>query len=596
MKPEFLYSATSMANFIKNDSIIDFLDILKKNNCTINPDLSINYEMQFSDTKKRKREEDDNTFQPTSSFNYIMENGHIFEKTIVEKIKENMTNSGEFHLFHNIKQSYPSKQLKETLNVLNSHKYTIITGAILHNKNNQTYGYPDLIVKGSWLKKYIKHLHQTIVPEIYYIIDIKSSTITLINGQTKISSSLLYDSYKMQVYIYTDALNTMINNGENMYGFILGKRYKYMQNRQYIYENEPMGHLGVIDFVEHNFKAICSDALDWKNYLKNNWKQISLFPIDTNILPNMKNSYDKCYHSIKHKIAVANKDITLLWNCGYKQRKLALENKIMCYDDKRLTPEIMGFNTTNSIYPILSKMLEMAKSDTDIVQLSNKNNHLNWREIMDDEIFVDFETFDSEDAFDELNDFNESLNVRNLYLIGVLKNNEYVCFLLNPPSMDYAKFPMNFPNNATIVLCETEKELLETFIFYVKNCNRLIHWSSAETIIFNKKVIEHNLNSANLPWYDMLTIFKNPENPIIIKDCFSFGLKDIVKKLNKHNFIDLKWDELDDGLLSAFLAKDIYKNNKKDDVMGKLINYNFIDCFALSEVLDWMRSYSPNPL
>ncbi len=99
-----------------------------------------------------------------------------------------------------------------------------------------------------------------------------------------------------------------------------------------------------------------------------------------------------------------------------------------------------------------------------------------------------------------------------------------------------------------------------------------------------------------LPWYDLLEIFKNEKNPIIIKGCFGFGLKEIVKNLNEFKFIELKWPELDDGLLSSFKAKEIYltdmEYSERADNMINIVEYNYIDCVALYKILEWMRKYS----
>ena len=122
-----------------------------------------------------------------------------------------------------------------------------------------------------------------------------------------------------------------------------------------------------------------------------------------------------------------------------------------------------------------------------------------------------------------------------------------------------------------------------------------MHWSQAEPILFNKKLKEHNLLSDEykLPWYDLLIIFKDESQPVLIKENFSFGLKNIIKKLNEYNQINLKWPDLDDGLLSSFIANDIYNsdNNNKNKEMVDIVEYNYIDCLALHKIISWMRDF-----
>ena len=160
------------------------------------------------------------------------------------------------------------------------------------------------------------------------------------------------------------------------------------------------------------------------------------------------------------------------------------------------------------------------------------------------------------------------------------------------------------------IFCSSEKDLIikfKNFLLEFKPDNidekkfiqetRLYHWSSAEPVIFNKKIKEYCLDNDNdkyrLNWFDLLQVFKYDKYPIIIKECFGFGLKEIAKKLNDYNQITLTWSDLDDGLLSSFIARDIYlslnSKSKSNNDMYLIIEYNYIDCKALFQILNWMR-------
>ena len=98
----------------------------------------------------------------------------------------------------------------------------------------------------------------------------------------------------------------------------------------------------------------------------------------------------------------------------------------------------------------------------------------------------------------------------------------------------------------------------------------------------------------NLNWYDLLEVFKYRNSPIVIKGCRSFKLKEVTNKLNEHKLINIKWPDLEDGLLSSFMAKDIYENNdnkNKNDLIIDITEYNFVDCKSLSCILDFIRNY-----
>ena len=122
--------------------------------------------------------------------------------------------------------------------------------------------------------------------------------------------------------------------------------------------------------------------------------------------------------------------------------------------------------------------------------------------------------------------------------------------------------------------------------------------------MFKKKINLLCLNDEkyNLPWFDLLMVFRDSKNPIIIKNCISFKLKDIIKKLNEYNLLSLKWDDLDDGLLSSYKAHSIYECsispfdymqditiNSKISELNAIIKYNEIDCKAVSLLLQLVR-------
>jgi hypothetical protein len=96
-----------------------------------------------------------------------------------------------------------------------------------------------------------------------------------------------------------------------------------------------------------------------------------------------------------------------------------------------------------------------------------------------------------------------------------------------------------------------------------------------------------------LPWFDLMEVFKNSLYPITIKNCFSFSLKEITKTLHSHKLIKLEWPDLDDGLLSAFIARDIYKKltltENLNNNMQDIVEYNYIDCKALHLILNCIR-------
>ena len=626
-----LISATRISNYVKSDTIVDYLDLLNEKSLTLNNNLAI--------TRKRTSSIDFNNHidnhidnhirkKKKSSFDYIVESGYIFEYDIIKQIEITMEENNELDKLIKINELNINLNCTLTMEIIKENKHSVILGSVLINKNNNTWGKPDLIVKGCWINKYIEENILDINVNNWYIIDIKSSTINLINGGEDLSSKLLYNVYKSQVYIYTDALNNSMKEygitNDVKYGFILGRRYKYVLNKNIIIK-KPFECLGLINFSKDfsngiDWKNIISNAVKWINDLRVNWENFSVNPISRNELyPNMKNNYDKNWHKIKKQIALVNKEITLIWNCGISSRNCAWEHGIKRYDDQRLNSNLLGFgNSKKNI--IIDKMLKVLHTNNNYI-LDKNNNYLNWQNESKWEFYVDFETYSPDSIYDENNDCDNCFySNQKIYMIGIswipestLKHKSFI-LSYNDSNNLKNEFDTNKQYDDVkfqdCIFCSSEKDLIikfKNFLLEFKPDNidekkfiqetRLYHWSSAEPVIFNKKIKEYCLDNDNdkyrLNWFDLLQVFKYDKYPIIIKECFGFGLKEIAKKLNDYNQITLTWSDLDDGLLSSFIARDIYlslnSKSKSNNDMYLIIEYNYIDCKALFQILNWMR-------
>jgi hypothetical protein len=624
-----LVSATRVVNYTRDDSIIDYLDLVNKNGYTVSENTLTLEKNNKKETKKRK-----------SSFDYIVEAGYKFEEKIIKKIKKNMEQLKLSNKIITIDKDIDiNKQFEKTSSVIKEYKYHVIFGGLLINNKNSTYGYPDMIVLGSWINKFIECPPTSLDENLYYIIDIKSSTINLINEGKYVSSSNLFEGYKTQIWVYTEALE-QIQKCESKYGFILGKKYKYKQDGKEIIINNEFYMLGLVDYLYektkgNDIKTNVDKSVKWFKELRKNWKKYKLNPISKKITINMKNSFDKHHKKIKKCIAYKNHELTCLWNCGTTQKKHALKSNITKYSDPKLTPDKLGFKSETSKYNIIDTMISMTNSKK-LISIPKTNNYNNWRNPVKYEFFVDFETYiptkiiDETEIFNneqdkqdkqfipEYNEFNES---QYIYMIGVgfFSNSTYnfKCFIINYHGSNeiYKNIKKHHNCKASdIVYVDNEKSLIESFVNYIysfKNKNipkykflketRLIHWSWAEPSLFYKSLVKHNINNIHniFPWNDLMAVFKNKTYPIIIKNCFSFSLKEITKSMHNYKMIDLVWPDLDDGLLSAFIASDIYKENNvnvksSNNNMHDIIEYNYIDCKALYCILTFIRNHNTN--
>jgi hypothetical protein len=540
--------------------------------------------------------------------NFLMEEGYIFEDNIIKCIKKMMTTNGEINLFYNIEydktkkndNDYKKQHFMITKNTLLEFKYDIIVGGLLFNSKNNTAGYPDLIVSDDWLRKYIlqdlklNNFTTRNRKKIYYIIDIKARSIILINDKENIGNRSDYECYKIQVKVYKDILDD-IQNYRTQYGFILGKRYKCGDK---IVIDNPFGVLGKIDYHyekanKMDYEKIINKFIGSFNEVKSlkDERSIRLHYRKNKILNNMKNKYvSNTFKKLKQVRATIDKELTKIAFIGKKQKQKAYEKGIYNYNDKRLNSSILGLKGKKGLYvDNVLKILNSKKKSKDII-IPIENNILNWRDKVEKEFFVDFETFNNGDVIYMIGvgfNFRGIWEYKNLiidYNFEKIKNEEEII-------TNFIDFLLSF------------KEETQSIDNYYKNI-RIWHYGHAEVSCYNKLLKKLNISSSNkynmsyfnLPWYDLNRVIKGDlKNPIIIKNTFGYnGLKVVCRELNKLGLIQLKWNDLDSGLDSMVIAKNIYTDinfKNKTVEMEKIIKYNEIDCLGVFEILNCLRLY-----
>ncbi len=570
---------TALFNSIRNDNIIDYLKFHEK----------VNNNFQSNDLVSK----------------YFIKDGEDFETKIIDNIKEMMKNNGELDLFYKIEYNNLERNhhILLTSKIILEKKYDIILGGHLYNIDNNTAGKPDLIVSNKWLYKYINenfNLDDT-NEKIYYIIDIKAATITLINNGKNISNKLDYNTYKSQVLIYKNALDKL-QNYVTKYGFIMGK--KYICNDK-VYDS-PYDILGIIDYdyeknISKNFDEINKKAIkEFKEvkFLKND-KSKRLFK--KNSLNNMKNKYSNQYKKKKEIISDKYKELTKLAYVGNKEKQKAKNWGITKYTDKKLSSDKLGLKGKRGLF--IDKVIKFENNKkSKKLNIPIENNILNWRLKKNNEFYIDFEHCQIK---------MEEKTGKIVYMIGVgfinpVNNNwEYKCFYL-----DYCNSSCGIKDEKELVNNFLEfifsfkkpKESMKTYL----NRTRLCHYSHAEPVEYNKLLEKiGNLNNLilnkyknKLPWYDIHKILRGDLiYPILVKNCYGkYSLKLVCNSLYNQGYIDLKWPDLDCGLTSLFIARDeIYNDNININnahfQMKRIIEYNEIDCLAIYKLLECIRKH-----
>jgi hypothetical protein len=335
------------------------------------------------------------------------------------------------------------------------------------------------------------------------------------------------------------------------------------------------------------------NAINWLRDLKEEGKEWNLWKIHRNELyPNMCNNFDYPWHGFKEKLSKEIGEITLLWNCGVKERKKAHQKNIFHW--KNLNSKSIDFKGKKSI--ILDNIIKINKYKNPI--LLNNTKKLNKQKI---DFFVDFETVNSIDInFDHIINYNPIMN--NTINNTTINNNGIIFMIgigyINPYTNKwiFKSFVADQLNN------NCEEKIIKDWLNYMsdikkkykmrKNIN-LYHWSKAEISEFNKALKKHYINNISLQWYDLLNYFK--DNNIVIKDSFNFGLKNIANALYQNKLIKTKWsDNSLDGTQAMYAAwicqEKIIKGEGKKltdfKEIQNIINYNETDCKVLWDILN----------
>jgi len=565
-------AASYTRNYMLDDPIIDYLKYYNLNNRRI--------------INKRKRSSSNNSSSETF-LEHIFENGNNFETLIINKIKSMVKKND----FIEIGKSYEARNLDKYLKTLNAIKkeIPIIYQPVLWNPNNKTFGCADLIIKSSFASKIFPSYssYSILDNDTYEVYDIKCSNLKLKSGLDSLLNEIAIKPYKAQLWIYTEALNNM-QNIKATRGFLIGKNYyrEKTVNKKLITENysDPFEKLALVDFNNYSEESNIEktiEAINWIKEVKKNKRLRIDPPNDSRLYPNMKNTQDNEFHSIKKELAEKNKELTLIFSVGKRGRDLALENGISKYDDPDLSATILGFNPETKVANIVNNILDINRSETKLINRkvwpNNKEKIIAFDEITNlgnwknskVKCYVDIETINT--SVYKLDTVKSNF----IFMIGlgVIKDNIWSFYVFTANSLDLSE--------ENRIITEFEQKLLEIENeLLVYDSIPIFHWSNYENINLKPFV---NINES-YKFYDMCKWFK--DSGICIKGSLDFKLKNITRALYKNGLTKIIWDDNVSGGLDAMnLAYNYYKSNLQNPKILKDIEYyNEIDCKSMAEI------------
>ena len=568
-------SATKTHNYLLNNTLCDWLDLYGKN------------ERTFSSSKFQESSE---TFT-----DFLMKKGVEFEEELVKFLSRS-------HSVVTVSKYYNMEKVKDTIKCMKQ-GVPIIHSAPIFNKRNKTYGIIDLLVRSDYFSNIFakspieedknisaKNLGQN-VPYHYRVIDIKYSSLNLTCDGEHLLNSGRVPAYKSQVCVYNDALAN-IQGYKPPCAYILGRRWNYTSKGNTYSGISCIDRLGIVNFVDRDKKIVdlTKKALSWYRNVSKNGVHWDLNPPSRKELyPNM--NVDSIYwYRAKEEIAQELGEITMLWQCGIRNREKAFENGVRSWRDRNCNSEILGVGKSYS--PVVNKLIEINRdSNEKILPKVIENNIGEWKNTTCDDLFVDFETFsDICQSFDDLPRQNK---LHMIFMIGVgyIENNEwkYLNFTCEKNTLEeeyrimdeFSKF-VNSRRNPKLFYWHAEKN------FWNKSSD-----IQFEKVLYTERKRNNIINNWDLEdeWIDMATIFR--KEPVVIKGCFSYGLKPLSKAMREHNMITTKLEsECCSGLMAMIKAWNCYKN-KLDPldapVMKDILTYNEFDCKVMWDMITYLR-------
>ena len=543
--------ATSFGNFYRSDPCLDLF--YKRNPRTLGDFLfpRERKNLRFSTLKKsgklRRR------LQPPSSLQHILDKGNEFEATTLQRIRALYSNRLEF-FGNSVSFAQSTKNYSKTFNAMKRGDVDIIIHGVVRNYTTQTYGCPDLIVKGKAMYKL--GVHTPVNNDKYYAVDIKGSKIEL-----KVGGGIINDykmaGYKSQLLIYALCLNEMQNDHTDTQAFILGKEYAFSSGTKF--QSHQMTATANFDTHDKPYIQILNNAIDWLNW-------VDMYGNDPNavykkkeyMFPNMKNTFNMSYGSLKEQYAEHIDEITRMWNVGPGMRNVAISKNIFKLEDVKSIRDL-GLQPGCFKSRIIQKMLDSRENDR-IMTIPVMNNVMNWRtrNVGDnkEEWVLDIETVDD-----------------TIYMIGILTPHRYVC--LTADALD----------------SDGEKGILTELIMMMEKKDlKIWTWGHYDYTTITRKIAMYSMCLPSAMWCDVTRVLKDGDHPIVVKGALGFGLKEISSILSNTEIPDM-YDGLDckDGMTSMGMARDAYNNNDWD-TMEKLIGYNKADCYTVNNIIEYMRA------
>ncbi len=357
-----------------------------------------------------------------------------------------------------------------------------------------------------------------------------------------------------------------------------------------------LNSFGVIDFVERDVEVVedLYAVTEWFQELQMKGHQWTIDPPSRlELYPNLKDTNSSQWSSYERELGVRNRDLTQLWQVGVGERTRLWEtgSKIRRWDQLDVSQLKVNTHMKNIIHNLIQSQLT--------------NQPINLKPISDQlcqlqsniEFFLDFEFVN--DIVDDFQTFPVSRVGQYIYMIGCVCVNH----LTNQTS--YRNYLINRLDSTQ------EQTMMTQFLDELDELNgygddiQIYHCGGAEkTQLTTYLTHQHQMGQTiishdrvkKLKMVDISELLKNFETTI--PNCYAYGLKELAKTFYDNGWIQTIWpNDLngEDAMMGAIQAEQRcqqgqYQALYQVPLMQPLIEYNYVDCKVMEEIVSYLRS------
>ena len=466
-----------------------------------------------------------------------------------------------------------------TINFIKHKKKIICNGCIISNQS-PIYCNIHLIVHSSVIPFIFNtsHVYSKIPQDMYVCVDFDYS-ILYMNQHKHILSKNNSRQHRIVLSQKQCMLNRILHqHNSNTISVIIPK--KLYQKNKLLFRSKVFGLVNT-----HQFKYECKQWEKWINNLYDNIHEWSPTRNHKYILPNMSNYADYPWRTFKKQYSEYLQDITKLWCIGVKQRKI-------CHNK--------GIYTWKKCNPYLLPIPQQYKKTVHKFIVINRQKSINMFTRMNNpskirpckvEFYVDFETINSIGTT-----FQNRYRKQYIFLIG--------CYMVTHIDSDISHIDYTYFLTKDTSEKEERRIIQEWFEYMITNNKELFptvyHWGHAEPSFLKHSLsLHHGIKKPFIHFIDICQIFRN--DGLVVRNTWSFGLKEIAKAMYYFGYIETKWEEDMDGLQAMVYVWDLIENINENKlsclgdspIISNIIEYNRVDCIVLWEIIHYLRKMNP---